>query len=113
MKTKEDENLLMDELNFRVNHVLRELGYKKKYKLQSHPHSTFTANKKDMFICTSCEKHNDIDRLLYMALHETSHALDNKVHNEESHNEEWEKTFKTLLLKASSLGYIDQNKLKI
>ena len=50
-----------------------------------------------------------------MALHETSHALDHSKHNDkdsESHGEKWEKIFKTLLIKAAELGYLDRDKIK-
>lgn len=107
-----EENMIMEELNYKVNHVLRKIGHHKKYKLQSHPKLTYTSNKRDIFVCTSCNKNQDDEKLLYMALHETSHALDHSSHSKDSHGEKWERIFKKLLLTAADLGYLKYEGLK-
>jgi hypothetical protein len=104
------------ELDARVAEVLKACGYNIKYNLVDHATKTFTVNKTNIFICTSCVSDGSdvikMDRLLYVALHEIAHVLSSEV-GENSHGPEWESMFKTLLFKAVSLKYLDSAKLTV
>jgi len=98
-------DLGLNELNAKIAHVVSECGFHASYEIYSHPSKTFTLNKTKMYVCTSCAEN---DRLLYMGLHEVAHVLTATSHSsEDAHGPTWEGTFKILLDKASSLGYLN------
>jgi len=105
---------LLHEVNRRLQHILAMSKIKVDYNLIDHPELTFAEDKKDISLCSSCVIENSnnipkIDRLLYMTLHEVSHV----INKGENHDENFEQIFKSLLLMAAKLGYLDAKRLRL
>lgn len=105
---------LLYEVNRRLQHILAMSKIKVDYNLMDHPELTFAEDKKDISLCSSCVIENSnnipkIDRLLYMTLHEVSHV----INKGENHDENFEQIFKSLLLMAAKLGYLDAKRLRL
>jgi hypothetical protein len=106
---------ILSEANRRVKHILAMSGYEGiKYRLRNNMEKSFTRNKEDVHVCTSClaDTSSDIpklDRILYVSLHEVSHV----INVTQDHDLAWEMVFKKLLSKACDLGYLDRSRLRI
>ena len=109
------------EADKRIKHILAMNGYRVKYNMKIHPNATFTKNKTEMNICKSCvyDKNSTseieetipiLDKVVYMGLHEAAHVVN--VYSKDSHDEVWKNLFKSLLVKATELGYLDKNLLR-
>ncbi len=112
-KSKSENDSIMLELDHRVSRVLKECGYNINYNMKSHPTKTLTIDKSQVYICQSCIKNEsnivEMDKLVYVGLHEAAHVV-TKTHN---HSNEWDALFRTFLLKAADLGYLDKNRITI
>lgn len=104
------ELLELVRLNAKVQDVVNNAGYEKKYDLASHPTKSFMRNKKELYVCTSCANGDD-EKLLYIGLHEVAHGISTSS-GRHSHDEEWKGIFMNLLNTAARLGYLDQNKIR-
>jgi hypothetical protein len=70
--------------------------------------SSFTEDKRDMYLCLKDEKgqYYPYNMLMYVALHELAHAISKSV--DENHTgKEFNENFDKLLAKASELGIYD------
>ena len=110
------------EVDRRVRHVLSRKGHSTQYSMQDHPDMSFTLNKNQVNVCTSClvpdditvmeeHKHNivPLDKLVYIGLHEVSHV----INKGQDHDEAWKAIFHDLLREAASLGYLDEQRLSL
>lgn len=96
---------VMDEIDWRVKHTLKRAGYPANFKLKAHKTHSFTHNKREVHVCTSCVMDNDddLDKATYVGLHEAAHVLSRSHH----HTEEWENILRDLMYQAADLGYLD------
>lgn len=100
----------IEKLDYTLKKILRSAGYKAKYELSEHPTKSFSKNKNDLYVCTSCVP-EDEEKLLYIALHEVAHTISPSF-GKNSHDEKWQLVFKTLLKTAADLGYLDKERLR-
>jgi hypothetical protein len=105
-----DTSRLMTDLEIKILEVVQSAGFKANYKLSEHPTKSFSQNKTDLYICTSCVSEDD-EKLLYMGLHEVAHSLCPSF-GQHSHDEKWSSTFMKLLETAADLGYLDKFRLR-
>ena len=64
------------EINRRVRHTVRSAGYVDDFKIHTHASHSFTRNKRDVHVCSSCVMDNDddLDRATYVGLHEAARS---------------------------------------
>ena len=109
-KIRVDTSRQMTALEIKLLEIVESAGYQANYKLSEHPTKSFTQNKSDLYICTSCISDDD-EKLLYVGLHEVSHSLSPSF-GKNSHDERWKSTFMKLLKTAADLGYLDKDRLR-
>jgi hypothetical protein len=111
LREKPPKSGKIEELDEKLHNVLASLGYEGTFELTDHPSKSFTHNKKDVYVCTSCSA-NNIDKLLYVGLHEIAHSLSSRSHEKDPHGPEWKSIFMKLLESAGDLGYLDKTRIR-
>lgn len=97
-------------INHRIKETLQRARYHAEYTLRSNTVASFTKDKKDIYLCSSCvdKDKTDLEKLTYVGLHEVSHV----ICKSKDHTEEWRKIFKELLHAAADLGYLQKSRIK-
>jgi len=109
-KQVEETDDITPVINHRVKETVKKAGYHVEYNLHSDTVASFTKDKKDIYLCSSCvdKDKTDLEKLIYVGLHEVSHV----ICKSKDHTEEWKKIFKKLLYVAADLGYLQKSKIK-
>ena len=74
--------------------------------------NTLTENKKKIFLCLKKKngEYYDYNTLLYLAIHELAHVINNEYDTGHNHGEKFNELNDTLLTRAYSKGLLDKNK---
>ncbi len=73
---------------------------------ESDDNSTYTINKRDVYLCDPDFINVDKNTVVHVLLHELAHSANNTI----GHDESWQKIFQDILDNAEKKGIIDQSK---